>query len=341
MKTHKAFSLLEVIFVLVILGIVASIGSSILVQVYENYIMQRAVYNVSSKTELAATQIVNRLRYRIQGTTISKDHAKYLDYYTNGTALDINDSIELSEIPVAGSKYTTIEWIGSDNDSFSIDETPAWSGVANYTSTGVSPDDASRNGFTTPGSNLSRVSSIMSNLSEGKVNLTSTNPAALLFYQEINSYKSGKYYHYSCMGLLPTHLGGSTDCIFPVMQSSGNRFGFTTTTPPTPAPTIVHPAHPAIVPKIITERYKLAWSAYALVPELMPNGQYDLKLHYNYQPWSGENYIEHGQSKTIMKNITVFKFSERAGVIQFKICASEPISKDLNVSSCKEKVVIR
>ena len=326
MKTRKAFSLLEVIFVLVILGIVASIGSSILVQVYENYIIQRAVYNVSTKTELTATQIVNRLSHRIQGTAISKDHAKYLDYYQNGTAIDINDSLALTEIPVAGSKYTTIEWIGSDNDSFSIGDMPTWSGVSDYTLAG----GASRNGFTSPGSSLTQASTIMNNLSDGKVDLSTSKPAAVLFYQESNSYKNGAYYNYDCMGLLPTILGGTTDCIFPVMQNGNDQFSFVTTT-----------AHTSIVPKIITERYKLAWSAYSLAPELTTEGKYDLKLYYNYQPWNGENYIQHGNSKTLMKNITVFKFSEVAGVIQFKICAAEPISQDLNVSSCKEKVVIR
>jgi prepilin-type N-terminal cleavage/methylation domain-containing protein len=71
-KTKKAFSLLEIIFVIVILGVVASLSSQIIIQVYENYIIQRAVYNVSTKTELISNQIVNRLAYRIPGTTISK-----------------------------------------------------------------------------------------------------------------------------------------------------------------------------------------------------------------------------------------------------------------------------
>ncbi|MBU1667903.1 prepilin-type N-terminal cleavage/methylation domain-containing protein [bacterium] len=326
MKKHKGFSLIEVIFVLVILGIVASIGSSILVQVYENYVMQRAVYNVSSKTELAATQMVNRLSHRIQGTAISKDHDKYLDYYNNGVAIESNDSIALDDIPVGGSKYTTIEWIGYDNDSYDANATPYWSGVANYTSGG----GASINGFTTPGSDLNHAATIINTLSNGKVDLTTNHPAAVLFYQENNYYKTGEEYDYNCTGLLPSHLGGTTNCIFPVAQNGSEGLAFTTTT-----------AHPVLQPKIITERYKLAWSAYALAPEMNSKGQYDLLLYSNYQPWNGENYIDHGTKKTIMRNITVFKFSETAGVIQFKLCATEAISKDMNVSNCKEKVVIR
>jgi len=50
---RKAFSIIEIVFVIVILGIVASIASDIIVQVYDSYIVQRAVYRVNYKTELA------------------------------------------------------------------------------------------------------------------------------------------------------------------------------------------------------------------------------------------------------------------------------------------------
>jgi len=74
---RKAFSIIEIVFVIVILGIVASIASDIIVQVYDSYIVQRAVYRVNYKTELAVNEIVNRLTYRIEGTTISKNHNNF------------------------------------------------------------------------------------------------------------------------------------------------------------------------------------------------------------------------------------------------------------------------
>ena len=57
LKFKSAFSMIEVVFVIVVLGIVASIGSQIIVQVYESYIMQRAMHRTSIKTELAITQL--------------------------------------------------------------------------------------------------------------------------------------------------------------------------------------------------------------------------------------------------------------------------------------------
>ena len=74
---QKAFTLLEVIIVILILGIVASIGSGIIANVYENYLLQRATYRASLKTELAAQQIANLLSYRIPHTTIAKNPNKF------------------------------------------------------------------------------------------------------------------------------------------------------------------------------------------------------------------------------------------------------------------------
>jgi len=92
----------------------------------------------------------------------------------------------------------------------------------------------------------------------------------------------------------------------------------------------------------MSERYQLAWSAYALVPVRKTNGLYDLNLHYNYQPWLGEEYNSTTTSvSTLITNISVFKFTQSGGVIQLKLCATENIGKDYNISTCKEKAIIR
>lgn len=327
-KTKKAFSLIEVIFVLVILGIVASISSQIIVQVYENYITQRAVYNVSTKTELVSNQIVNRLTYRMQGSTISKKHQVFLDnqILIGAPAIQDDDWLPLSDIP-SGTEYTSIEWIGYDNDSFSATQNPSWSGISDYETATVST-------FDSPGSNLSDTATIMSNLSNGKVLFTAASPAALIFSENNNFYSDTNEYNQICMGLIPEDGDSNTDCIFRVARNGNTGFTF-----------LDNKA------KIVTERYKLAWSAYAIAPEdrdgdlngdgVDDDGLYDLVLYSNYQPWNGENYIQHGTKNILMPNVTVFKFSETAGVIRFKLCASENIGQDFNVTTCKEKVVIR
>jgi len=312
MIMKKAFSLIEVIFVLIILGIVASISSQIIVQVYEGYIVQNALYKSTTKTELVANQIVNRLTYAIDGTTIAKD-------IKNIGVVEGTHWIKLENIPATENNFTTVEWIGADYDSFSVGRTPSWSGVANY-------ETATINSFVTPASKLNRANTIISNLSNGEVDLNGVagQRPAVIFIQKAKEYRTGKKYSPQCMGLIDTN----TSCIFPVARNSDNNFSFSGGVP---------------LGTLITERYKLAWSAYALVPEdLDGDGLFNLFLYYNYQPWEGELYTSvTSNRKLLMKNVSVFKFTENGGVIQLKLCASENIGQTFNISSCKEKAIIR
>ena len=69
---RHAFSMIELIFVIIILGIISSIGAEIIASVYEQYIIQRAQHRASLKTELAATQIANRLAYAMPSTIVRR-----------------------------------------------------------------------------------------------------------------------------------------------------------------------------------------------------------------------------------------------------------------------------
>ena len=334
-KMKKAFSLIEVIFVLTILGIVASISSQIIVQVYENYITQKALYKATTKTEIAVTQIINRLAFAIDGTTITKrpHTSTYTVPYTE-TSVGTN-WIKLNDIDINNDdhkQFTTIEWIAYDNDSFSTGQVPYWSGLGNF-------DLASRDFFITPGSDLSKTATVMANLSKdsagnSKVNLTNNKPAGLIFSDKDNEYKTDEEYSPACMGLVNEN---NTSCIFPVEIGTplgalnDNNLTFTRSNEA----------------KNITERYKLAWSAYAIVPEDKDGDNlYDLYLYYNYQPWNNEKYAENNgtaiaQRSLLINNVSVFKFTENGGVIQLKLCANETIGNDVNITSCKEKAIIR
>ncbi len=298
----KAFSLIEVIFVLVILGIVASISSQIIVQVYENYITQRAVYNVSNKTELAINQIVNRLTYSVLDSAIAKNQNDSSDYKL---LTKINLAIDTN--------LTILEWIGYDNDSFSVASTPYWSGVADY-------ETATKSLFDSPGSNLNQVDVIIKNLSNSEVGFSgSLQRPAVIFHPRT---QEGDTVDGTCMGI----VDNNTSCIYTVLEHNATSFDFNDTAKA----------------KLITERYQLVWSAYALVPVKQANGLYTLNLHYNYQPWEGEEYNSTSTSiRTLIKNVSVFKFTQSGGVIQLKLCATEDIGADYNISTCKEKAIIR
>jgi len=148
-RLKPAFSMLELIFVIAILGIVASIGAELIAKVYSGYITQRAEHRATMKTELAATQIANRLISAIPGTV-------YRIRDTN--AYEPIDS----DFPagVDGDDYIGLKWVSSDTDSFSTASTPGWSGFCDI-------DASATPTISTPGSNLNLTVSVITNLAGG------------------------------------------------------------------------------------------------------------------------------------------------------------------------------
>ena len=104
-KMRSAYTLLELTFAIAILGIVASIGSEIIVKVYEQYILQRAQYKASFKTELSALEIANRMRYAIPGTVYR-------------IKVDGTKESFASALTATGDTYRGIQWIDYDGESF-------------------------------------------------------------------------------------------------------------------------------------------------------------------------------------------------------------------------------
>jgi prepilin-type N-terminal cleavage/methylation domain-containing protein len=326
-KLTHAFSMIELVFVIVILGIVSSIGSSLIVKTYESYILQKAIHKVSLSTELAAVQLVNRLTYRINNTTVAKRPTAPYDYVTVSSVSSIGDSI-----------HTALEWIGYDNDSFDANYTaPGWSGYAD-------PRDANVSRFATPGSDISIADTIIKNLSNNAVSLLGVGQRPAIFFHNklYNNNDSTSDYSPACMGL--DYATNNTSCVLAVSGTHNalahDVFTFSSA------------AHSAKA-KTIMDQYKLAWSAYTVAPiqitgqELTDRGFqaadtiYDLTLYYNYQPWLGEEYHNAASSAILLKNVSVFKFSESGGTIRFKLCAQQITAGTDRATVCKEKAIIR
>ena len=145
----RAFTMIELIFVIIILGIVSSIGAEIIANVYEGYVLQRAQHRASIKTELAAIQIANRLARAIPGTVVRKDA--------------LSDAIPIP-ITEPGANETILQWVGADVDSFNaidsataVGRRPGWSGFCDI-------DASTTTSISTPGSNLGLADTIRTNL---------------------------------------------------------------------------------------------------------------------------------------------------------------------------------
>jgi len=270
-RLHPAFTMIELVFAIVILGIVASIGAEIITQTYRSYIIQRAQYRANIKTELALNQIANRLRYAIPGT-IGAREALGKPFVPMDVVIDDNMRV--------------LQWVGYDGDSFeamtSTDRKPGWSGFCDINASSTTT-------ISTPGSNLNLASTII-----GKLGGTVSN-AQLYFAEDIN------------LSYGVSSIAGETITMDPIPPGT-----------------------------MIRERYKLAWSSYALEV----NARNDLLLHHHFAP-TPEAAINTSTSTLLLHNVTNFRFKYSGGAFRLKICKTERISNTASetVHACKEKVV--
>ncbi|WP_373033150.1 Tfp pilus assembly protein FimT/FimU [Sulfurovum sp.] len=268
MKTHRsALSMLELVFVIVILGIVSSLGAEIIAKVYENYVVQRAQHRASMKTQLALNQITNRLRYAIPGTIVRR-------VGKTGTAETFDQALGGNQ-----DDYTVLQWVAYDGDSFEAitsdaNRQPGWSGFADL-------DASSATSIVTRGSNFT-----LTNAIQGFLGGTGT--FAIYFPNDTVA-------HYGTGAAETITLGTAVSSI--------------------------------------NERYKLAWTSYALVVEA--NG--DLRLYYDFAPDFAATIGN--TSSLLIKNVTNFKFKGGGGTTRLKICVEENIGDTATIPSCKEKAV--
>lgn len=324
-RIRKAFTLLELIIVIVIMGIVGKYGMELLMQAYESYIGSSIQARFQAQSEGAVEQIANRLQYRIPPSLIVRQGNS-----AGGTLINTFTSID--DANDSNSRTTVLEWIGYDIDGWQGDETnttPAWSGVidleakSDNTKLHLYPTNASADLLISPGTNTVRSDSIISALSGGTKN---TNDAAIYFIGEENI-KTGFNTEngFGWFGTLTTEFNamhriakGTQANEFVPVGGIGNFSGIR-----------------------IGEYYRLAWTAYALE---FDRDTHRLSLYYNYRPWAGENYTSNGTRVTLMENVDTFKFTSIGELIKVQVCVTDPTLFTGNYAAkgysiCKEKTI--
>jgi len=114
MKTRAAFTMIELIFVIVVMGIIGKFGVEFLAQAYKSFIFSNINNSLQSKSASTVEFIASRLQYRIKDSVIARDT-------TAGTFTGIGGA--------TGENYDVLEWIGWDIDGFRGTTTPNWSGI--------------------------------------------------------------------------------------------------------------------------------------------------------------------------------------------------------------------
>jgi len=299
MRKHTAFTMLELIFVIIIMGIIGKYGVSFLAQAYKSFIFSQVNNTLQSNSEMAVETIAARLQYRIKDSVIARTS-------TAAAPVALADA--------TGSNYTVLEWVGIAEESRRGLSTggvtpylPDWSGI-------IDLDAGNSNLLVSPQTNTANIDTTISDLNNTD---TTVNDAAIYFIGANTNVQTG----YGWNGALLNQQGA----MHPIQKVAGQPNAFQSA--------IAGIDFSGID---VYEYYLLSWTAYAIVYEAGTNGKGLLRLYYDYQPWNGEKMTD-GKNAVLMDNVSTFQFMSIGSIMKIQVCTKTDLVEEYSL--CKEKTV--
>jgi prepilin-type N-terminal cleavage/methylation domain-containing protein len=197
---HSAFTMIELIFVIVIMGIIGKFGVEFLAQSYNSFIRSTVNNKLQANSQSAVEFIANRLQYRIKDSVIAR------------TAIG---ATPVSVANATGANFRVLEWIEYDYDSFRGNTLPLWSGI-------IDLDSSNATILESPDSNTTNINNFISNLSNTASNI---NDAALYFIGANNDIETG----YGWDGNTTT-IDAQQGAMHPIQSVAGQPNQFTSST---------------------------------------------------------------------------------------------------------------
>ncbi len=304
----RAFTLLELVVVIVVLGIIAMMSFNAIMNIYSNYFQTKTVNELETQTEIALEQISKRLEHRIKPSVIARK--------TDGAFLALNDSgVNLD------AKYEILEFIPYAYEIFN--DVPSGNKAGRYSGYVDLAKSSPATGLISPGSNFStEVVETIKDLTckddaSGCVDFKDKDGSVVAIFSDVYYDVQNSFGYKGILNLDIAKVG--------VKSIDGDTLEIS-----------------GFANKQISEQYHLAYTANAIVPEQSAdpkdtaNGVFDLNLYYDYRPWMGEKYKPNGEKATLAKNVTRFVFTEKNGVIVLKLCMR---AKNSEITICKSKAV--
>ena len=309
MKNRRAFTFIELVFVLVVMGIITKFGVEFLAQAYRGYLYEQIGSKLHDTSSIALETIAKRLQYRVKNSVIIRD-ATNANWANNYKALEGESS---------ATGYDILEWIGYDIEGFrgNSNTTPLWGGIIDKEYAHATPIPLD---LYLPGTDTTKIDTLIKSLSN---NLSGIDDSAIY----IMSTQSDIFSDYGWDG---NTITDQTHAVHPVKKDtniskllSSNSDNFA-----------------GLNNNLSDSRAKLCWSAYAIVYD---SAHKKLWLYENYQPWNGEKYTD-GVAHLIMDNVSTFKKRQSFGVMKIQVCTKSPLTKQASTdqeqySICKEKTI--
>ncbi|OIP54345.1 MAG: protein containing prepilin-type N- cleavage/methylation domain protein [Helicobacteraceae bacterium CG2_30_36_10] len=297
------FTMIELIFVIVIMGIIGKFGTEFLAQAYKSFIFSSINNKLQADSEMAVTTVASRLQYRIKDSVIGKKSS---------------DNSFLAIGSATGSDFNILEWVGSDIEGFRGDSLPLWSGI-------IDLDDSNATLLDSPETNTTALNAQIGILSHASG--TGINNAALYFVgsdSDINNYGwdfADTAFTDQSKVMHPIKTGATPNLLIPKDASTGADNNFTGID--------------------VFEYYQLAWTAYAVgISDYNATGNNTgtLMLYYDYQPWEGEEYNNiNAKSEILMENVSTFQFKSVGSLLKIQVCVNSDVVEDYSL--CKEKTI--
>ena len=297
---RKAFTLIEMIIVMVVLGIIANFGVEILVNAYSNYIFTSVQNRLQSQSEAAVNQIGNRLEYRIKESTIART--------ATGAA-----HVPLATAP-AGMNARVLEWVSIDREGWlGSTNIPLWSGFID-----VNNPSGNANRLITPQSDLATLNTLIGNIAPSGSGVAD---AAIYFLGGSGDTTNGFGWSGAALGtqnqllhpINPTADGNFTSSIAGVNFAGVDIFEFY---------------------QLTWTAYAVSFE------NADADGRGELVLYYDYQPWLGESIAAASREVLMQNVTTfAFKAEGDVVSVQVCV-SDEGLSDTNAYSVCKEKTIL-
>lgn len=303
----KAFTLIELIFVIVLLSIISMFGADLYVKIYNSYTNNRATSDLEGETERTLNIITSLLRDRVKQTVIGRatDNGEHPD----GVFVYLDQVQE---------EHDVLEWIGKSTETQYIGSTKGLLGWSGFDIKMAVPSGDFV--IQSPGSSLKDANNILTSLNAG------TKSFGIIFNDDrrpdANSFGyDHKTYNHTNIGTVSI-TGNDTMQISGLTSRNKNRYF------------LVHTAY-AIVPVLDNNAADVSVGG-------IKSNTYNLLLYYDFQPWEKEKY-ENGKSVVLAKNVTMFRFAYDNNSVAVKLCMRDNNrnfdAEKLDFIVCKSQVV--